>query len=181
MNRLSSYFHLHTAPLRDKSQTPGRQSKALVRAKILGLLDGAGLYEAELILRGEGCTRFQPKRRASIDHRPGPSIAREAPIVASKRGTALSPAIVRSCHVSNIATRVPAMGVQRPGIRRSPNPARNAQDTVVLIGGSLHSVEPARITSEQPRTSRSSSKPMPGRPPAKVEYRRLKTHLSNLH
>jgi hypothetical protein len=73
------------------------------------------------------------------------------------------------------------MGVHRPGIRRSPMPARNADITVVAIGGTLHRVDPARTSNEEPRTRRMRSKPMPGRPPANVEYSRRKAHLSRLH
>jgi hypothetical protein len=50
-----------------------------------------------------------------------------------------------------------------------------------VTGGSRHSVELARTTSEAPRTTRMRSSPIPGQPPANVEYRRRKTHLSELH
>jgi hypothetical protein len=68
-----------------------------------------------------GSTRFHPKRRASIDHNPGSSTARAPPMVASRRATHLSPGTVIICHVSSTATSTPTMGVQRPGIRRSPS------------------------------------------------------------
>ena len=61
------------------------------------------------------------------------------------------------------------MGVHRPGIRRSPHPARNAAIMVVLMGGSFHSIALARTTSAEPPTKRIRSKPAPGQPPANVE------------
>jgi hypothetical protein len=129
-------------------------------------------------LRGGGSTRFQPNRRASIDHRPGPNIARAPPMVASKRGTHWSPGAVMIWQVSSKATDAPTMGVHSPGIRRSPHPARNTDVTIIMIGGSPHTAELARATSAAPRTRRMRSNPIPGVPPAKVEYRRRKTHLS---
>jgi len=131
-------------------------------------------------LRGGASTRFHPKRRASTDHRPGPNIATAAPTVPSKRGTQWSPVVVIICQVSTKAINAPAMGVHSPEIRRSPNPVRNMEVTVTLIGGSRHSVALARATSAEPTTRRIRSKPMPGQPCANVEYRRLKTHLLNL-
>jgi len=95
-------------------------------------------------------------------------------MVPSKRGTDASPDSFSTCHVSSRATNVPAIGVQSPGIRRIPQPAKNADVIVVLIGGSLHSVVPAPITSADPTTKRMRSRPMPGQPPANVEYRRRK-------
>jgi len=46
---------------------------------------------------------------------------------------------------------------------------------VVFSGGSPHSRNPARQTSMQPITRRISSNPVPGLPPANVEYKRRKT------
>jgi len=135
----------------------------------------------ELPLRGGGSTSFQPNRRASIDHRPGPNIARAPPMVPSKRGTHQSPAIVMICQVSSKATDAPTMGVHNPEIRRSPQTAKNADIIIVWIDESPHTAELARATSAAPRTRRMRSNPIPGEPPAKVEYRRRKTHLSELH
>ena len=42
----------------------------------------------------------------------------------------------------------------------------------MLIGGSVHKVKPARTISAEPTTERMSIKPMPGQPPANVEYKR---------
>ena len=47
-------------------------------------------------------------------------------------------------------------------------------------GGSLHSFGPACQRTTAPTTSRISSKPMPGQPPANVEYRRRNTYLDTI-
>jgi hypothetical protein len=125
----------------------------------------------ELLLRGGASTRFHPKRRASIDHRPGPKSASAPPIVANNTRTQASPGSA-ALHSSSKATEVPAMGVQSPGMRRIPKRASNAAIISVEIGASLRSVELARTTSVKPRTRRMTSRPVPGRPPANVEYRR---------
>jgi len=124
--------------------------------------------------------RFQPKRRASTDHKPGPNIARPPPMVASKSGDHGSPARVRTCPNASKATSVPAIGVHRPGIRRIPDPARNAEVIVVCVGGLLHRVELARTTSAEPPIRRMRSKPMPGQPLANVEYNRRTGTLLHL-
>ncbi len=124
-------------------------------------------------MRDGASTSLQPKRRASTDHKPGPSIARAPPIVPSRTGTHGSPGNVRICQISVKATNVPAMGVHSPGTRRIPDPPKSAEVIVVFIGGgSLQSVELARTISTKPTTTRMRSNPMPGQPPANVEYRR---------
>jgi hypothetical protein len=102
-------------------------------------------------------------------------------MVPSKRGTHQSPAIVMICQVSSKATNAPPMGVHRPEIRRSPDPASSADNPIVWIEVPLHTAEFARTTSAEPATRRMRINPMPGQPPANVEYRRRKTHLSMLH
>jgi hypothetical protein len=118
--------------------------------------------------------RFHPKRRASTDHKPGPNIARAPATVPNKTEFKGSPARVRICVIAIKAATVPAIGVHRPGMRRIPDATRNTEIMVVCIGGPLHSVELARTTSAEPPTRRMRSKPMPGQPPANVEYRRRK-------
>lgn len=125
-------------------------------------------------MRGGASTRRQPKRRASTDHKPGPNIARAPAMVPSRMGTHGSPGNVRICQISVKATNVPAIGVHSPGTRRIPHPTKNAEVIVVFIGGSLQSVEVARTISAEPTTDRMRSKPVPGQPPANVEYRRRK-------
>src|SRR5208283_2210697 len=131
--------------------------------------------DVELVLRGGASTRFHPKRRASIDHRPGPSIARATLTVPSNSQSHLSPDSVRIFQASMTAAEVPTMGVHSPGIRRSPHPARNTDDIVSVMGGSLHSLALASTRSVEPATMRMRSKPVPGQPPANVEYNRRNT------
>jgi hypothetical protein len=142
MSKLSNLFRLQTAPLRGKSQTLRRERNSLLYARNF-VVDEGRFQELRLILRS-GSTRFHPNRRASTDHRPGPNMATAQPMVPSKTVTHRSPAIVMICQVSSNATKVPTMGVHRPGMRRSPDPARNAEIIVVVTGGLLHSVEFAR-------------------------------------
>jgi len=116
--------------------------------------------------------RFQPKRRASMDHRPGPNIARAAPAVPSNSQTDRSPGSISIFQISISATEVPAMGVHKPAIRRIPAPIESTAAIVTFVGGSLQSLELARTSSAEPTTTRMRSRPMPGQPPANVEYKR---------
>jgi len=96
-------------------------------------------------------------------------------MVPSRMGIHGSPGNVRICQISVKATTVPAIGVHSPGTRRIPDPTKSAAVIVVFIGGgSLQSIEVARTISAEPTTERMRSKPMPGQPPANVEYRRRK-------
>ena len=117
--------------------------------------------------------RFHPKRRASIDHKPGPNIARAAPAVPNSSQTHLSPATVSIFQISINAMEVPTMGVHKPAINSTPAPIRSTAGIVTLMGGgSPDSLELARTTSAEPTTTRMRSKPVPGQPPANVEYSR---------
>jgi len=119
--------------------------------------------------------RFHPKRRASMDHKPGPNIARAAPAGANNSQTHLSPVSVSIVEISINAMEVPAMGVHKPAITNIPAPNNRIEGTVTLRdGGSLHSLRPARTISTEPTTTRMRSKPTPGQPPANVEYSRRK-------
>jgi hypothetical protein len=123
--------------------------------------------------------RLHPKRRASMDHNPGPNIARAAAAVPNSSHTHLSPATVSIFQISINAMEVPAMGVHKPTINSIPAPIKSTAGIVTFIGGrSLHSLKLARTTSEEPTTKRMRSKPVPGQPPANVEYNRRKTHPS---
>ena len=141
-------------------------NNSLLRQEI-GSLGGSILRRAITAFARWASTRLQPKRRASTDHIPGPNIARAAPIVPSKRGTMWSPGSVRICHISIKATRVPAIGVHSPGIRRIPHPARKTAVIVVLMEGR----SPASCPRAQPVRSRQQRagevKPKPGQPPSK--------------
>jgi hypothetical protein len=117
--------------------------------------------------------RFHPKRRASMDHKPGPNIARAAPAVPNSRQTHLSPGSRNIFQISINAMEVPAMGVHKPAITSIPAPNKSTAGTVTFMGGrSLHSLKLARTISTEPTTTRMRSKPAPGQPPANVEYSR---------
>jgi hypothetical protein len=123
--------------------------------------------------------RFHPKRRASMDHRPGPNIARAAAAVPNSSHTHLSPATVSIFQISINAMEVPTIGVHKPTMSRIPVPIKSTAGIVTFIGGgSLHSLKSARTISADPTTKRMRSKPVPGQPPANVEYRRRNTHPS---
>jgi len=65
------------------------------------------------------------------------------------------------------------MGVHKPAINRKPAPIKRMAGMVTLIGGgSLISVKLALTASAEPATARIRSNPVPGQPPANVEYRR---------
>ena|SRR3974390_1781385 len=119
--------------------------------------------------------RFHPKRRASMDHKPGPNIARAAPALPNSSQKDLSPASVNIFQISINAIEVPMMGVHKPMIISIPAPIRSAAGIVTLMGGrSPHNRELARAISTEPATKRIRSNPVPGQPPAKVEYKRRK-------
>lgn len=126
--------------------------------------------------RGGASTRFHPNRRASIDHRPGPNMARAPAMVPSKRRSHKPAVRVSICQISIRAANAPAIGVQRPGIRRIPHPPNNAYVVVLAIGGPLHRAELAWKTSAEPTTKRRRSSAVPGQPPANVEYKRRNTY-----
>ena len=123
--------------------------------------------------------RFHPKRRASMDHKPGPNIARAAATVPSSSQTHLSPGSANIFQISINAMEVPTIGVHKPRISSIPAPIKNKAGIVTVIGGrSLHSLKLARTISAEPTTTRMRSNPAPGQPPANVEYKRRKTHPS---
>jgi hypothetical protein len=74
---------------------------------------------------------------------------------------------------SVMATETPAMGVHKPTIKKIPPPTKSMAGIVTFSGGgSLNSVKIALPASAEPTTNRIRSKPVPGQPPANVEYRR---------
>jgi hypothetical protein len=124
--------------------------------------------------------RFHPKSRASTDQRPGPNIAKAPAMVPTRRHPTRSTSTVRICDISMMAASVPASGVHSPATRRSPDPARDAEVSVVWNGESLHSPGLARRRRTEPTTRRMSSKAIPGQLAVNEEYRRRKTHLPRL-
>jgi len=132
-----------------------------------------------LVVRGGASTRFHPKRCASMDHSPGPNIARARAPVPNSSQTHLSPLIVSIFQISINATEAPTIGVHTPTISRTPAASKSTAGIVTLIGGrSVDSLRPARTISAEPMTARMRSKPAPGQPPANVEYKRRKTRPS---
>jgi hypothetical protein len=96
-------------------------------------------------------------------------------MVPTNRPTSGSASAVRIWPISVKATRVPATGVQSPGMSSIPEPAWSAADIVLCIGGAPDRFELARRTRTAPTTRRMSSRPAPGQPPANVEYSRRTT------
>ncbi len=135
--------------------------------------------EVELLLRGAASMRFHPNRRASIDQRPGPNMARAPAMVPSNSQRHLSPDIARIFPPSASATEAPAMGVHKPKMRKMPQKRRTAENAVMVSVGSPQNRKLAWTTSTEPRTSRIRSKAVPGQPAANVEYRRRNTHQSS--
>ena len=129
--------------------------------------------------------RFHPNRRASMDQKPGPNIARAAAAVPNSSHTHLSPGTVSIFQISINAMEVPTIGVHKPAISSIPAPIKNTAGIVTFIGGrSLHSLKPARTIRTEPTTTRMRSNPAPGQPPANVEYSRrnyapFSTHLDS--
>ena len=170
-------FRFRTTPHGGKSQTLGWAISPSSEAKKFSV--GSVLKRVRDALRGGASTRRHPKRRASTDQKPGPNIARAAPAAANNSQTDLSPASVRIFQISIIATDVPTMGVHSPTISRIPAPIKSTAGMVTFIGRrSLHSLKLARAISTEPTTTRMRSNPVPGQPPANVEYNRRKTHPS---
>ena len=63
-----------------------------------------------------------PNNLASMDHAPGPIIAKLAPRAAKIMAAHASAALERAIHSSIVASNVPATGVQRPTRRNTPVP-----------------------------------------------------------
>jgi hypothetical protein len=116
--------------------------------------------------------RLHPKRRASMDHRPGPNIARAAPAAPNNSQSHRSPGSTTILQISIRATDVPTIGVHKPATSRIPVAIESTASMETFIGGALASREPARKISAEPTTKRIRSKPAPGQPPANVEYKR---------
>ena len=79
---------------------------------------------------------------------------------------------VKSLKISIRATNMPTMGVHRPTARRNPPPSRSTDTIAIGMGGLLRRVEPAIYIKATPATNRIKIRPVPGQPPAKVEYKR---------
>ena len=163
-------FCLQTAPHRGKSETLEGTNVTLFWGNNL-VVFGESYRESELFLRGGASMRFHPNRRASMDQRPGPNIARAAAVVPTSSHTHLSPGTVSIFQISINAIEVPTIGVHKPATSSNPAPIKSRAGIVTFIGGrSVHSLKPARTISTEPTTTRMRSNPAPGHPPANVEY-----------
>lgn len=116
--------------------------------------------------------RFHPNSRASIDHTPGPNMAREAARVARSTQASLSAGMMANLEISITATRVPIIGVQKPTMRRAPAPASRMEVMAMSRGGLERRAEAASAARANPTTALINTRPVPGQPPAKVEYKR---------
>jgi hypothetical protein len=122
--------------------------------------------------------RFLPKSRASMDHAPGPTIAKMAPRTACMMGTH-GPPESESCadkatHTLTTATSPPATGVHRPIRRSMPAPAPMSCRTMIVSGVPARKLTIAEKTIAEQVSTRKSSRPTPGQPFANVEKRRCK-------
>ena len=116
--------------------------------------------------------RFRPKRRASIDRTPGPSIARAAPNVANATQLRKSSVLDNAVHNSISTTNTPAMGVHKP-TRRSI-PAEVSSRGRMITGHWVppsSSVTPSLIK-RMPENNRRRSRPLPGHPFGNIEKSR---------
>ena len=139
-----------------------------------GVLSGAsaplrGRRDSNYFLRMGALMRFQPKSRASIDNRPGPTIVSPAAMVAEKRWPTGGPLVVKISEITTTAATAPASGVHNPMMRRSAAAASDAEAMITCNGGSLNSRGPACQRTTAPTPSRISNRPIPGQPPANVE------------
>jgi len=121
------------------------------------------------LLRSGMSMRFHPKRRASTDQAPGPSMARAAPTVANNTLVQMFPGSKKTFQISMTAASVPAMGVHKPAINSNPAPVVITDSTVRKIEGWLDSLAASRTINAIPATRRMSRRPAPGQPWANVE------------
>ena len=87
--------------------------------------------------------------------------------------------MITNLQLSMTATNVPTIGVYRPMTRRMAAVARRIDRTVMGVAGPLSRAIAELLIKANPTTSRIKMRPIPGQPPAKVEYKRRNwTHLS---
>jgi hypothetical protein len=122
---------------------------------------------------------FLPKRRASMDQAPGPTIAKTAPRTACTIGIHGSPECQKNrekaIHTLTMAASVPATGVDKPIRRSIPATAPMICRTTIVTGGAASTPAIPKWTRATAVSSRSSRRPAPGQPLAKVENSRCKT------
>jgi hypothetical protein len=108
--------------------------------------------------------RFLPKRRASIDWTPGPSIASAAPRVANTMQLRTSPVLEAMDHSSTITTKTPVMGVHKPATKSIPAAiSRTGRTMPDHCDVRSSSIAPSLIK-KKAATNRRSRRPLPGHP-----------------
>ena len=118
--------------------------------------------------------RFLPKRRASTDQAPGPSIASPAPNIANSIWLQGSPERQKAPHNPMTAAAPPAMGVHKPAHRKNPAAASiSSLSKCCWWGDSTDPTNPS-WNKTLPAPSRRQRRPIPGQPLAKVENKRCR-------
>ena len=115
---------------------------------------------------------FHPKRRASIDHAPGPSKSSATPTVVIRRQAQGSLGPQNASHTPAMDARAPAVGVHKPAI--NDNPSTKSPEWVMNTRkcGPVRGIVSSPAIKEIPHTRRMSRRPTPGQPRAKFENRR---------
>ena len=122
--------------------------------------------------RSRRSIRFRPKRRASIDRTPGPSIARAAPNVANAMQMRRSPVLVNIDHNSTITTNTPVTGVHKPTRKSIPAAVSNSgRITPGHWAPPCSSMTPL-VIKRVLETTRKSRRPRPGHPFGNIEKSR---------
>ena len=116
--------------------------------------------------------RFLPKRRASIDRTPGPSIANTAPKVISVTQLRTSPVLDAMHHSSTITTNAPVMGVHKPATKSIPAAISKKDCTMPGRPDTRSSSVTPSLIKKMAATSRRSRRPLPGHPSGKIENSR---------
>ena len=126
---------------------------------------------------------FLPNRRASMDHAPGPIIAKAAAKIANARTSHGSPECEENREIAiqalTVAASVPAIGVNKPSKRAIPAAMQIIGRTTVAHGvpSRMPSIPKGMIAA--PVTKRRSRRPTPGQPSAKLEKSRCTRSRSN--
>ena len=118
--------------------------------------------------------RFRPKRCASIDQAPGPSIARLAAIEAAITEAHHSSTRELAIQSSTSADTTPAMGVQSPTIKKTPRPAARSGIACCSKRADVRDALRASCIRKAKRARRNTRRPFPGQPLVNVENRRCK-------
>jgi hypothetical protein len=118
--------------------------------------------------------RFLPKRRASTDQAPGPSIASPAPNMANSIWLQGSPERQKAPHNPIIAAAPPAMGVHKPAHRNSPAAASISSLRKCCWSGDSTDLMTPSWSKVIPAPSRRQRRPIAGQPLAKVENKRCR-------